>query len=219
MKQTKPAQCIALALALIALYGCSNRLINPLTHTNEQQTKRTEKVFVGIPSIFSFEGSAVRLDETWMLTARHNYPTLILKDEVHYHPRCDVALYKDPINEPLDDIKIGTVYTGEKIQATGYPKHYPLTTTYGTFDVNVKLTSKRFQNCTYSGGDFGVMSGMSGGGIWHEKTGHLVGITHGWALLPVEDHGFIGLFVAIRDLDPWLKEITGKSFLTEKHTP
>ncbi|EGQ9284601.1 hypothetical protein F7U66_01840 [Vibrio parahaemolyticus] len=219
MQLTKSFRIIATLTSIVILLGCANRLVSPITKTNEQQTQRTEKIFLGIPGVLSFEGSAVRLNEEWMLTAKHNFPILSLRKEVHYHPRCDLALYRDPTDEPFEDVKIGTVYSGEPIQATGYPMYYPLTTTHGTFDLNVKLTFNQYENCTFSAGGFGVMSGMSGGGIWHSETGHLVGITHGFAIFPVKEYGLVGLFVALQDLDEWFIEVTGKSFLTEKHKP
>ncbi|UPR54558.1 hypothetical protein ITG09_16515 [Vibrio cyclitrophicus] len=77
--------------------GCSNGFSSATKPHKEGFMVQNQKITYGVPLIQTIEASTVRLDEDWVLTAKHNKHLLESLDlEVIYHPECDVALIKRP---------------------------------------------------------------------------------------------------------------------------
>ena len=80
-----------------ASVGCSNGFSSATTPLKEGFMTQNQKITYGVPLLHTIEASTVRLDEEWVLTAKHNKHLLDnLELEVIYHPKCDVALIKRP---------------------------------------------------------------------------------------------------------------------------
>ncbi|MGR5451379.1 hypothetical protein ACP3V3_16805 [Vibrio sp. PNB22_3_1] len=206
------ATCLATALT-----GCANAILNPFKALPEPITQPTEKIFLGIPSILSFEASSVRLDNEWVLTAAHNYvvPFLQMK-EIHLHPTCDIALIYDPVDKPVTPLVIGTAFTDDEIINTGYPIYYPITGDEGQYKRDVFMPDSYWPNCQFSGATTGLMVGMSGGGVWRKDNHQLIGINSSFSIFDQGDGEALSYFVSLKYLSGWIKDVTGKVYLSQE---
>lgn len=177
--------------------------------------ERVEKIFIGIPVIASMEGSSVRLNKDWMLTAAHNKPILsLLGKDVYYHPKCDIALYRSS-DEGFNgsyDTSYGLVYKGDEVFHVGYPIISTIVSHKGNYLGDV-ITD---DGCQYSATTAKVISGMSGGGVFDTK-GNIVGITIGFLPNNIvwEDDGKVlasyknpSIFMSINYVSDWIEKIT-----------
>ncbi len=196
-------------ILIMGLIGCANKILNPLATPQITISDRTFKIFLGIPAFLSLEGSAVRLDDTWMITAAHNRPIIFYRDGLVYHPDCDIALFKDPTNKPVKDLIIEEPKYDTKLSAAGYPLNYPLVEDAGTHLINVIFPN--YPDCIKALGSYGTMKGMSGGGVWGEN-GALMGIIHGWTSEVIETHEGGSIYVPLYPIKDWLMEQTGKDY-------
>ena len=202
-----------LALALL-LSGCANGLpdINGVIQKDIQESN--EKIFVGIPVLFSLEGTAARLDDHWLVTAKHNRLILALEGkDVYYHPYCDIALIR---SEGHGLEHAGVVYPHQSVTHVGYPIGLPLSSSKGEYLGDAYVSG--WQKCLMSASSAHVMSGMSGGGIYNDK-GELVGVTHGFSLGTVswKDHSYFqpAIFVPLYGVRDWLQRITGTDYFPD----
>lgn len=203
---------ITVGIAALLLSGCANRLVVGVDETTPQvAVDNTHKVFVGIPAFLSLEGSVSRLDSEWMVTAAHNAPLLKaqLKD-VFYHPKCDIALYRD--RDDSFDGQVGKVYPNQNVYHVGYPTGMPMVSSLGQYAFDVSDPS---DGCVYSATTSGVISGMSGGGVYNEK-GELLGVTRGFISETITFNGITvedpAVFYSLLAVSDWLYEITGKKY-------
>lgn len=161
-----------LAIALL-ITGCSN---GPIVNVEVPQNVEVSvyKKFVGVPVLLAVEGSYVRLNEDWILTAAHNWPLFPIHKMIK-HPDCDIALVKMKGNGGLDD---ALVYLNGRVFHSGYPLGSGFTSTAGNYLGD--LTIESYPDCQMSASTGGMAGGMSGGAVTNEN-GELVGILHGWA--------------------------------------
>lgn len=179
----------------------------------EKVLANTYKIFAGIPLLASLEGSSVRYSADWVLTSAHNELILQLTGKEYYkHPICDIALYKDVIDNDTHTPRIttGLVYQGEMMYHTGYPIGLPMTVSGGIYigDIIEK------DGCRYSVSSAGIIGGTSGGGVWNSNN-ELVGITRGYIKgttkwgdgREAKDHG---VFVPLAGYQDWIDSIVDK---------
>jgi hypothetical protein len=172
----------------------------------------TMKKFIGIPSVIAIEGSAAKLDENWIITVAHNRP-MLPKDTV-YHPKCDIALYKQRTN--LKTLKEGLVYKNRNVYHIGYPSvqiPLPETVQKGVYKGDVIDPS---DGCIYSATTATIASGMSGGGVVNQK-GELIGVTRGimYGEIKWEDGTIVNspaIFVPLYRFRDWIKSVTGVDY-------
>lgn len=202
-----------LALALL-LSGCANGLpdINGVIQKDIQDSN--EKIFVGIPVLFSLEGTAARLDNHWLVTSKHNRLILALEGrDVYYHPYCDIALVRSDGNSTQH---AGVVYPHQGVTHVGYPIGLPLSSSKGEYLGDVYVSG--WKKCLMSATTAHVMSGMSGGGIYNDK-GELVGVTHGFSLGDVswKNRSYFqpAIFVPLYGVRDWLQTITGNDYFPD----
>lgn len=203
---------ITAALLTTTLAGCSNGMptFNP---EESNMTEQTEKIFVGIPIVLGFEGSVARLDEEWVVTVAHNKPILSMKrEDVYYHPVCDIAVYRDK-GITAD---VGVVYQGDDITHVGYPMWaLPMAANEGHFLGGLQMLEA--PECKASAASDGVVvQGMSGGGVYNNKE-ELVGVNVGYYnKVTVEYHGVEykdpSVFISLYDVREWLEEVTGNDY-------
>lgn len=202
-----------LLLSMTAMItGCANGVPSMAGSLHEDIVQSNEKIFVGVPVLLSAEGSAVRLDDEWMITAAHNKFILEIKSEdVYYHPTCDVALYR---KEGVSYTDVSKVYSGESINHVGYPIGMPLSQGRGEYSGDILVEG--WDDCTYSATTGTVMAGMSGGGVYNSY-GELVGINHGFNSSKVtwpdgSEVDSPAVFVSLVAVSDWLASITGKEY-------
>tara|TARA_B100001105_G_scaffold186434_1_gene151050 strand:+ start:9164 stop:9796 length:633 start_codon:yes stop_codon:yes gene_type:complete len=205
---------LKMVTSLVLLVGCSS--VGPLVdnYLTDNTVITNEKIFVGIPLLFGLEGSSVRLNGEWVLTAAHNSPILFLqgyrKDkDVFYHPTCDVALVREG---GLGRSDLGLVYQKGKVTHVGYPIVGILSRNEGEYLADI--VSHDWKDCQMSASSGDVSKGMSGGGVYNEN-GELVGITHGIAHGVVKwesglTYNYPAIFTSIYVIRDWLYELTGE---------
>ena len=213
---------ILLLISIGFLSGCANGVSSLASDLDPQIEHNNKKMFVGIPILFGLEASSVRLDENWILTAKHNKVLLnLLGIEAYYHPHCDIALIPE---QGKGHSKVGLVYRGESVVHIGYPMAFPLAENHGIYLGEVLVDS--WQKCVMSASTGVIATGMSGGGVYN-KQGELVGINHGYVSSKInwEDHAdwsnhtahnpsvFLALF-AVKD---WLNNTTGQDYFLSTH--
>ncbi|NRF81908.1 trypsin-like peptidase domain-containing protein [Vibrio coralliilyticus] len=199
-------------LLVATMTGCANGIPDIKSEIEDEIEASNEKIFVGLPVFASLEGTTVRLDESWLLTAKHNRAILTLQGaEVHYHPYCDIALVR---NHGLPQTKVGLVYSGDDVSHIGYPIGLPISSSKGLYIGDIFVDG--WDKCQKSASTGVVMAGMSGGGVYN-KDGELVGINHGytngiitWSNNHVEERPAI--FVSLYTVKDWLQSITGKDY-------
>ena len=205
---------LKLMTSLVLLVGCSSRIPIVDNYLTNNIVSTNEKIFVGVPLLLGLEGSSVRLNEEWVLTAAHNSPILFLqgyrKDkDVFYNPTCDVALVREG---SLGRSDLGLVYQGGKVVHVGYPIVGILSRNEGEYLADI--VSHDWKDCQMSARSGDVSKGMSGGGVYNEK-GELVGITHGIAHGVVKwgsglTYNYPAVFTSIYVIQDWLYELTGE---------
>ncbi len=184
------------------------------TYVSETNIQNVEKIFVGIPWLLGAEGSAVRLNEEWMVTAAHNALIMELKlEEVYYHPTCDIAVYRD---KGEGKSEVGNWNFGETLYSVGYPTLQHIKVREHKYLQNVTNPDHRYKNCVVAATEGKSTIGQSGGGVYNDRN-ELVGIIHGtWKQL----HNFDGsvnneggmLFTSLYVVQDWLYEITGEQY-------
>lgn len=195
----------------LMLTGCSSHLISG-ADIDQAIGQNNQKIFVGIPVLASIEGSMTRLDETWLLTAKHNKVILSLQGrEVYYHPYCDIALVR---SAGTVHASIGMVLNGQDILHVGYPIGLPLSASKGKYVGDVFVQD--WDGCQMSATTGVVSSGMSGGGVYNAHD-ELIGINHGYVSGSVtwpsgEKVSHPAVFVSLYAVKDWLHQITGKDY-------
>lgn len=198
----------------VLLVGCANGIPTLIDdRISEENQANVKKVFAGVPIVLGMEGSAVRLNEDWMITAAHN--EFILEStgkEVYYHPTCDIAIYR---NKGEGQSAVGTWNFGDTLHNVGYPTMLPLSVGSGKFIANATNPNTEYDQCIVAATEGAVMGGMSGGGVYNEHQ-ELVGIIHGFnSDLVWEDgtnSGEVMLFTSIWVVREGLNEITGEKY-------
>lgn len=197
-------------LFMIMVSGCSNRPSN----IDDSVIKGNEKIFFGIPVLASMEGTTTRLDNTWLVTAKHNKPILTLfSEDVYYHPYCDIALIKQPGNQ---NVNIGKVNLTQPVTHVGYPIGLPLSFREGDYIGDIFVSD--WDKCQMSATTGKIHAGMSGGGVYNQK-GELVGINHGYISSDVSWNDNTvdnpAVFVSLYAVKDWLKATTGKDYFSD----
>jgi|GEM_PF-248567 len=154
------------ALALALLSGCimSN---GPVSQTPGNQAN--QMVMIGIPLLLGGFGSAVPINEQYMITAKH-VAKLSWDFNVIHHPYCDLALIRRSSNSIPT---WGLIYPDQPVSHHGH----------SLLGNSIKGDGKYLQDvidtntdCLYSLSDAPVMSGMSGGPVFNTN-GEIAGIT------------------------------------------
>lgn len=184
------------------------------TYVSETNIQNVEKIFVGIPWLLGAEGSAVRLNEEWMITATHNALIMELKfEEVYYHPTCDIAVYRD---KGEGKSKVGNWNFGETLYSVGYPTLQHIKVREHKYLQNVVNPDRRYKDCIVAATEGKSTIGQSGGGVYNDRN-ELVGIVHG-KFTTLENHdgsvhtGGGMLFTSLYVVRDWLYEITGEKY-------
>lgn len=191
---------------LVVLLICSCSTINT------PMSRNTEVKFVGIPVLLCASGSAVRLDDDWMLTVAHNATILRLQGiEAFYHSKYDIALYRE---SGESEVAIGVVNESEVVVHHGYPYSIYLATKEGVYGGNVVMSN---QGAVILGASSAsIHNGMSGGGVYNSK-GELVGINQGVLNDTLEWSNGNKIvkptvFVPLIEVSDWLTEVTGNKY-------
>ncbi len=195
----------------LTLSGCAaNGMVMPTTKMANVDFK-----FIGIPGLLSVQGSAVRIDEEWLLTAKHN-ASFLLFDEVYEHPDCDIALIKDKgkIAKPLNMRLVGHT---EKLTHKGYAGFFAIPSK-GRGEFLQYLTTN---NCTVGLSDAPIWQGMSGGAVYNSNK-ELVGINSaiirnielnpGSAPLKDADRRTAYVPVCSKEVGEWMESVTNKNY-------
>lgn len=206
-------------ITALFLGGCVyNGIPSVSTHNiNQKMMDNTKKMFVGVPVIFSMEGSTARLDENWILTAAHNkFMINMLYDDVYYHPTCDIALIR---TDGVNTVHVGALNDGVGVYHIGYPILYPISVNYGKYYSRASIKNYQYPNCEYGLSDASSAGGMSGGGVYNTNF-NIVGIHVGVLYNPrTSDARFDGsptdkmsMFVPLEYVSEWITEVTGTNF-------
>lgn len=195
----------------LLLSGCSSNLVFS-ADIGEAIGHNNQKIFIGIPVLASLEGSMARLDENWILTAKHNKVILSVQGrEVYYHPYCDIALVR---SDGTVHASVGMVLNGQDILHVGYPIGLPLSASRGKYVGDVFVQD--WDGCQMSATTGVVSSGMSGGGVYNDHE-QLIGINHGYVSGSVtwpngEKVSHPAIFVSLYAVKDWLQQVTGKDY-------
>lgn len=128
-----------------------------------------QMVVVGIPLLLGGFGSAVPVNDQYMITAKH-VAQLSWDFEVIHHPFCDLSL----IRRHADSIPTwGLIYPDQPVSHHGHSLLGNSIKGKGKYLQDVIDTNT---DCLYSLSDAPVMSGMSGGPVFNQY-GEIVGIT------------------------------------------
>lgn len=211
MKKDKLLWVGGLAAVVI---GCASVQEESFLQEHPQVKNNSEKIFIGVPSLLALEGTTVRLNEEWMLTAGHNKLILMAQgykegENVFYHPTCDVALIRE---HGVGGSEIGLLYSGEYVYHTGYAMLQGFKVWKGEYLGDI--VAYGWEDCYMSASSAENASGMSGGGVY-TKDGTLVGITHGTASGLVQwENGRVAsypsVFTPLYSVKDWLFEMTGE---------
>lgn len=194
-------------LLTLTLTGCANKSFTNAADTPEV-SDQVEKMFFGVPLVLALEGSRVRLNDEWVLTAKHNSP--ILPADTIYHPTCDIALVPSKIDQEVE-AKVGAGYSHDDFYFAGYPLAHGYTVTEGKYLGDLYIDD--WEGCTFSATTNGIGVGMSGGGVF-TADGNLVGIIHGFTKGTVTwndgtTYKKPAVFVSLMAVKDWLYEHTG----------
>ncbi|MGR5148371.1 S1 family peptidase [Photobacterium alginatilyticum] len=154
------------ALALALMSGCimSN---GPISQAPGSQAN--QMVMIGIPLLLGGFGSAVPVNDEYMITAKH-VARLSWDFSVIHHPYCDLAL----IRRSSDRIPTwGLIYPDQPVSHHGHSLVGNSIKGDGKYLQDVIDTNT---DCLYSLSDAPVMSGMSGGPVFNPD-GEIAGIT------------------------------------------
>ncbi|MBY5948064.1 serine protease [Photobacterium rosenbergii] len=160
------ARPCSILLATLVLSGCvtSN---GPVQQT--YQHSANEMVVIGVPMLMGGFGSAVPINDDYMITAKH-VAQLSWDTGVIYHPACDLALIPRVSNaQPT----WGLIYPDQAVIHHGHSLVGTTVSGEGKYLQDVVDTNT---DCLYSLSDAPVMSGMSGGPVFNED-GEIAGIT------------------------------------------
>ncbi|MEJ2765745.1 hypothetical protein VV869_17475 [Photobacterium sp. MCCC 1A19761] len=155
-----------LCLSALLLTSCvmSNGPVSPASPHQANQM-----VVVGIPLLLGGFGSAVPVNDQYMITAKH-VARLSWDFEVIHHPFCDLSL----IRRRADFIPTwGLIYPDQPVSHHGHSLLGNSIKGKGKYLQDVIDTNT---SCLYSLSDAPVMSGMSGGPVFNQY-GDIVGIT------------------------------------------
>ncbi len=198
---------IASSMAIVV--GCAFNGLPEGYHKDTPQgiEDQVEKVFVPV----LVEGSAVRLNEDWLISAAHNKSIFSIQGrEVYYHLTCDVALIRD--HKEGVKTKVGSLDIGGSLFVVGYPSMISLMSHKGKHVGNLTIPETP---CIYGATNATTIGGMSGGGVYN-ISGELIGIVRGVAL-GVDNPEAIGgyanptIFTYLENVEDWVEEITGES--------
>ncbi|MCC2525804.1 serine protease [Vibrio coralliilyticus] len=201
-------------LMVVVLTGCANGIPDISANIDNDIEQSNEKIFVGLPVLASLEGTTVRLDDSWLLTAKHNHAILALQGaDVYYHPDCDIALIRD---DGISHTKVGVIHRDQKATHVGYPIGLPMSSSQGEYVGDIFVSG--WDKCQKSATTGVVMAGMSGGGVYNEK-GELIGINHGFSNATITwqdtDVHRPAVFVSLYAVRDWLRTVTGKEYFDE----
>ena len=160
------ARPCSILLATLVLSGCvtSN---GPVQQT--YQHSANEMVVIGVPMLMGGFGSAVPINDDYMITAKH-VAKLSWDAGVIYHPACDLALIpRQSTAQPV----WGLIYPDQAVIHHGHSLVGTTVSGEGKYLQDVVDTNS---SCLYSLSDAPVMSGMSGGPVFNEE-GEIAGIT------------------------------------------
>jgi hypothetical protein len=199
---------LMMLITILQLTGCVSATGLPNLMISDQPDvikENTSKLFVGVPALLALEGSSVRINQDWLVTAAHNKPILsMLGKEVVYHPTCDIALIKESGEGGVD---LGLVYDGDEIKASGYPTMLSLAINSGKVLGGIKLPDFKYgEECVYIAFDAANISGMSGGGVFNESN-QLVGTISSNGKL--SDGSRVSFATPIVFVSDWIKSNTG----------
>ncbi|AKO77638.1 hypothetical protein EN12_21170 [Vibrio cholerae] len=214
MKIKKKLRSIINTIPIIScsiLAGCAgNGLVTPTTEMDNVDLK-----FLGFPGVLAMQGSAVRIDENWLLTAKHN-AFFIVFDDVYEHPFCDIALIKDKgeIDAPAN-FKLAN--ENEKVTHKGYGSFLAIPSkSNGEF-----LQYLTVNNCTLGLSNAPVWSGMSGGAVYNSNQ-ELIGINQSiiWSVelsqgsIPLKEAERRTSFtpVCTDEVAQWIENVTGVQY-------
>ncbi|UXI00949.1 serine protease [Photobacterium sp. TY1-4] len=155
---------LCLSVCMLASCVTSN---GPVSPANPHQAN--QMVVVGIPLLLGGFGSAVPVNDQYMITAKH-VARLSWDFEVIHHPFCDLSL----IRRRADFIPTwGLIYPDQPVSHHGHSLLGNTIKGKGKYLQDVIDTNT---DCLYSLSDAPVMSGMSGGPVFNQY-GDIVGIT------------------------------------------
>ena len=201
---------LILLIASMFMGGC---VVNGIPNLNtnwvvSDVTNSVHKEYIGVPPFFSEDGSSVRLNDKWILSAKHISHILDSEYEIiHYHPSCDAALI---YNEGVSKTKLGMDYEGDTVVHIVYPLSLPMAANKGEVFVDF------YEDCWYSTSTASIIGGMSGGGVFNEEN-HLVGINIGVANMEYQGESYekITMFLSILSIRDWIQEITNEELVFE----
>ncbi|MCY9874793.1 hypothetical protein [Vibrio barjaei] len=191
----------------------ANRVLPPISSKSDIQEENTHMTFLGIPVLAGIQASYVQLDSEWAITAAHNKIILNSVWDPIYHPSCDVALFRTKHKPDIETVQIARFFQNDEIEATGYAFVLGLTKTKGQYLFDSTFTN--WPNCQFSVADFGMGSGISGGGVWKED--QLIGVVTGmyfgsFTNIDQEQPFWPSAFVPLYYLDEWILEVTGRDY-------
>ena len=150
----------------VILSGCISSN-GPVQQT--YQHSANEMVVIGVPMLMGGFGSAVPVNNDYMITAKH-VAQLSWDAGVIYHPACDLALIpRKSSAQPT----WGLIYPDQSVIHHGHSLVGTTISGEGKYLQDVVDTNT---DCLYSLSDAPVMSGMSGGPVFNEE-GEIAGIT------------------------------------------
>ncbi|BAV80937.1 hypothetical protein [Vibrio phage RYC] len=205
---------LTIALASVVASGCTsiNTADNvvPISEVPDKLIENTHKVFffAGL----SFEGSAVQLDEEWVLSTKHHaFIKKMQGVEVFEHPTCDAVMWRRSSDSYIPVASDAIIE--EQLTMLGYlPNFLPMASTKGKVLGNIVDGL----GCTYTLLYGGIYKGMSGGGAYNSSE-QLVGINVGWREIPVKwdhwDREFNGTVVIlpVAYLQDWIEEVKNEN--------
>ncbi len=198
-------------ISSLMLTGCAgNGLVTPTTEMDNVDLK-----FLGVPGVLAMQGSAVRIDENWLLTAKHN-AFFIMFDDVYEHPLCDIALIKDK-GEIDTPVNFKLVNEEEKVTHKGYGSFLAIPAkSEGEF-----LQYLTVDNCTVGLTNAPVWAGMSGGAVYNSNE-ELIGINQAivWSVelnegskpLKEADRRTAYTPVCTEEVGQWIEKVTGVKY-------
>ncbi|MCW8330366.1 serine protease [Photobacterium sp. SDRW27] len=158
-----------LSLLLISTFFLSGCIMSNGPVSQASSSNANQMVMIGVPLLLGGFGSAVPVNEQYMITAKH-VAQLSWDFDVIHHPYCDLSL----IRRHSDYVPTwGLIYPDQPVSHHGH----------SVLGNKIKGDGKYLQDvidtntdCLYSLSDAPVMSGMSGGPVFNQN-GEIAGIT------------------------------------------